>query len=571
MCENLTGVIAEKYKQTGRNDLSGIESCFFENRGISNPEEYKHLDENCIIPFSKLDNIEEAVKLFTEYTQKRIHIVVDCDADGITSAAMIYRYIKDVYENTPTYSLHTGKQHGLSEDIKIPEDTELLIIPDAGTNDVEQCKELSEKGVKIIVLDHHIKEIENPYAVVVNNQSSENYGNKEFCGAGVVYKFLQAVDEYEWNNKADEFLDLAALGNISDIMDMRSYETRYLTNKGLKNIHNKAFKAFLKLREEDMGRHVNINAVAFYITPLINAVCRVGTMEEKDLLFRAFCEEFAEFDYKNRKTNKTEKENIFKKCARESKNAKSRQDRAADKIGILLKEQIERYSTNTKPVMFVKADNNIASVFTGLTAMKLASCYKRPCVVLRKDGEIYKGSARNFDNSPIENLKELLQNTGKFEKCAGHENSFGVEIKPENIKPALEILIDELAKNDWRTPVDFIISEDKLTTEFVYNIDCLKDYFATGLKQPTVIIKNITLKKSQCQVMGKEENTWKYCRDDNIEIIKFKCSPADEVLNWLNSDNEEELVVTVFGKTGFNAFGGKLTPRVIIDDYEVIK
>ena len=235
-----------KYKQIGKNDIDNVERCFFENRGVKNPNEYKTLNESYVIPYQNLNNIEKAARIFIENVHRRVHIVVDCDADGVTSAAMIYRYINEAYGNKPTYSLHAGKQHGLSDDIKIPEDTELLIIPDAGTNDVKQCKELSEKGVNIIVLDHHLKEVDNPYAVIVNNQTSENYSNKEFCGAGIVYKFLKAVDELEWIDKADEFLDLVALGNISDVMDMRSYETRYLTQNGLENIKSKAFKAMLK-------------------------------------------------------------------------------------------------------------------------------------------------------------------------------------------------------------------------------------------------------------------------------------------------------------------------------------
>ena len=147
------------------------------------------------------------------------------------------------------YILHgRAKAHGLSDDVKILSDIDLLIIPDAGTNDKSAIKKINEDGIDILILDHH--ELEEKYrqedlifdddlsgliyeTVIVNNQMSNNYSNKNICGAGVVYRFLQALDEENWNEFADDYLDLCALANISDVMDMRSFETRYLTDMGL--------------------------------------------------------------------------------------------------------------------------------------------------------------------------------------------------------------------------------------------------------------------------------------------------------------------------------------------------
>lgn len=559
----------DKYKQIGRNNLGDVENCFFENRGIKNPTEYKNLNENCVISYENLNDIDKAVQLFSECTRKKIHIVVDCDADGVTSAAMLYRYINEIYGNKPTYSLHTGKQHGLSEDIIIPEDTELLIIPDSGTNDTEQCKVISENGIKIIILDHHLRENENPYAVIVNNQISNNYPNKELCGAGIVYKFLKAIDEFEWNDKADEFLDLVALGNISDVMDMRSYETRYLTQKGLGSIKSKAFKAMLKMQQNSIHK-ININAVAFYISPLINAVCRVGTNEDKQVLFKAFADEYEEFEYQPRKSDPITIENIYDRAARLAKNAKARQTKAVDKITAELKKQVEYYGTQSAPVMFVKADDKMSGDFTGLVAMKLADHFKKPCILLRKSDGIYKGSARNFDNSPIVDLREVVQNLHLFDKCAGHENAFGVVINSKNIKVASAKAAEYLDELDWQIPVDFTLLDSELDIGFIKEVDNLSGYFGTGLKEPIILVESVELKKSQCQIMGKNEDTWKFIRDDNVQYIKFKNSDDDKILMWLKSDSKENMHITVFGKVGFNAFGGLLTPQIVINEYEVI-
>ena len=73
-------------------------------------------------------------------------------------------------------------------------------------------------------------------------------------------------------------------------MDMRSFETRYITNLGLLNITNKCFQAFIKAQDYSMNGKVNIHNIQWYVTPVINACIRIGSSDEKELLFRAFIE-----------------------------------------------------------------------------------------------------------------------------------------------------------------------------------------------------------------------------------------------------------------------------------------
>lgn len=71
----------------------------------------------------------------------------------------MYQYIKLLNKNKNNLlKIHKGKEHGLSEDIKIPSNINLLIIPDAGSNDYEQLEKLHDKGIDIIILDHHLVE-----------------------------------------------------------------------------------------------------------------------------------------------------------------------------------------------------------------------------------------------------------------------------------------------------------------------------------------------------------------------------------------------------------------------------
>lgn len=247
------------------NDISNPIETVLKNRGITDWKQYMKLNDDCIYPYSMLSNMGQAIEYMKKHIENknRIHIIVDSDVDGYTSGSMMYRYLKLVDPKLDiTYSLHTAKQHGLSYDIEIPEDCNLLIVPDAGSNDVEQCKKLKEKGIDIIILDHHICDKENKYAIVVNNQLGD-YPNKNLCGAGVVYKFLQALDDELWESYADNMLDMVALANISDVMDMREYETRHLVDKGLNKIRSKLFKALIDKQSYSMNDIVNITYIKF--------------------------------------------------------------------------------------------------------------------------------------------------------------------------------------------------------------------------------------------------------------------------------------------------------------------
>ena len=142
-----------------------------------------------------MDNIDEGAQLLLKSIgkDKNILICADCDVDGYTSATIMYQYIKKLEPLTEIkYFLHEGKQHGLEDLInQIREENtkyDLVIMPDASSNDFIYHEELKEMGTPVLVLDHHILETEiSANAVIINNQSSEKYKNKELTGAGVAW------------------------------------------------------------------------------------------------------------------------------------------------------------------------------------------------------------------------------------------------------------------------------------------------------------------------------------------------------------------------------------------------
>lgn len=576
-----------KLYDNANNDTSNVVKEVLKNRGIDDYKTYLNLDDSVLIPYNKLDNINDAVEKFIQHfnQEDRISILVDSDPDGYCSAAMMYLYIKKLNSDYPvSYILHSkAKMHGLSEDVIIPDDTKLLIIPDAGTNDVMQCKELSSKNINIIILDHHEKEKDNPYAVIVNNQISKDYLNKNLSGAGIVYKFLQALDDENWTEYADDYLDLCALANISDVMDMRSFETRYLVELGLCNIHNKCFQALIDSQDYSMNGKVTIHNVQWYITTILNGCIRFGTNGDKELLFKAFIGSDETFEYKKRATKDKPaeliQETIYERAARLCKNAKSRQDKQKEKCVFELVETVKKLPDEDK-VIVLDTSNVVDKSITGLVAIKIADLFNKPCILLSKyydstkDKYVYGGSARNVKNSPIDSLKDIVNST-KYINGVGHANAFGIvgldiDKKNESVKELNELLKDVVYDSTYK--VDFILDVNEVDVKLVTEFSQFDDIIGQGIDEPLIAIENIELTREQFEIFGKNEDTVSFNLND-IKYIQFKCKEGNPLYDWLQDawSGENIISMNIVGKPTINEFNGIRIPQIIIEDVNVIK
>lgn len=577
-----------KYKlyDNSDNNTSNVIKEVLKNRGIEDYNKYLNLDDSVVIPYDKLDNINSAVELFMNHFNKKnkIEILVDEDPDGFCSAAMMYLYIKQMDNKYPVnYILHTkAKSHGLDDDVTVSEGTKLLIIPDAGTNDTLQCKELVGRGIDILILDHHESEEDNPHALIVNNQMSVDYHNKDFCGAGIVYKFLQALDTETWNEFADDYLDLCALANISDVMDMRSFETRYITNIGLLNIKNKCLQALIKAQDYSMNGKVNIHNIQWYITPVLNGMIRIGSNDEKELLFRAFIEQDEYFEYKKRATKdkpaETIQESIYDRAARLCKNAKSRQDKMKEK-GVKAISEIVNELPNDDKVIIVDVTEVLDSGLTGVVAIKIAEQYNKPCILLKqhydkkKKKSVFGGSARNIDHSPIDSFKDIINSTGII-NGKGHANAFGiVDLPIDDKKKAIDeintILKDTEYDSTYR--VDFILDINNVTIPLILKLSEFEDIICQGIDEPMVAIENISLTRDCFEVFGKNEDTISFVIND-IKYIQFKCKEGNQLYDFIQDawSDKDSITFTIVGKPSINEYNGIRTPQVIIEDVAVI-
>jgi len=548
------------------------------NRGIKNPKQYLNLDDSVLNDPSLLENIYEAKECLFKHieNESRIGIVTDGDGDGYVSASIMYRYLAKIYDpNKLSYYIHSGKQHGIDDLLNeiINSEINLLIVPDAGSNDVNECKRLSNNNIDVIILDHHQIEKENPYAIVVNNQLG-NYPNKYLSGGAVTKKFLELLDEETWEDSS-EYNDLVAISIIADSMSTLELENRRLIEIGLSNIKSKFIQALIEKQSYSIGNSkININVIAFYISPLVNALIRSGSMEDKINMFKAFIEDESQEFEKKKRDGTLETENIYQYVARTATNLKAKQNREIDKEIEKLDEKILKNKWDENKILFCNADG-VDYNFTGLISMRLASKYNKPCLLIRKNKNgIYAGSARNFGNQ-IENLKDYLENTGLFEYASGHQNAMGVGIKGENISKAVDLLNENLKDinfGEFIHYVDFVIDADELDAQIAVQMNELYDYYGNGINESLILVKNILVNSHDIELIGKNKDTWKFLYNDQMEFIKFKNDQNDFLLSSLNLEwGGFEVTIDAVCKISISEFGGITKPQAIVVDYEVKK
>lgn len=575
-----------EYQTRGSIGIGNPVTKILENRGIKNVPMFLNPTKSCLEDNHLLDNIDLAVDIFLKHMNNNSKVVVlqDCDCDGVTSAALMIQYINDNFPSISVdYIIHDNKEHGLDNksmlEIK-PKKPDLLIIPDAGSNDLRQLKTLKSAGIDVIVLDHHdesekvtrlksIYRLENlnDFAVIVNNQMSSKVNDKSMTGVGIVYKFCSVVDERLKRNTVNKYLDLVALGMIADSCDLTQLQTRYLVLEGIKQIqnetnHNKFISELVKSQAYSLHSKATILGISFYIAPLVNALIRLGTKDGKEIMLKAFLNSSEKAIVKIRGKGEIEV-SIQEQARRLCESYKRKQQKMTGDYTEVLKEQINEFGLNEYPVICCKADKSFEKTFTGLIANKLTSMYNKPCLLLRDCNDILMGSARGFDKSHIKDIKDFCLQTKLFDLAEGHPNACGVTIKKDNISKFYDYLSQQNFDNTLNYTVDAVFDEKSLTAEVIQSIFALSDVWGTNIEEPLFLLKLKCPIDGGFTVLGNEKNTIKLTFH-NIEIIKFRSS-ENEYNEIKNLGKMVEF--TIVGKFSVNEYNGKKIPQVIVENW----
>ena len=489
-------------------EYSDIVQTFYDDLGIS--EDFFTFSEEDLLPYESILNIDTAYSVLNNaiLNNHKITVHADCDCDGVCAGTIMYQYLLH-YTNNINIIINDGKKHGLESVDNI--DCDLLIVVDS-INKADVYKRFSDTN--IIVLDHHIIEEEPPENVIL--VSSMRSDNKSLSGAGITWKFCKYYDLMEFENYADEYVDLAAVGLIGDMMDMSNKENRYICDCGFKHIVNPAVKKIIG------GYEFNAKSVSFSIAPLINACNR---LHKNELALTMFNEQ---------------EPKVVSKMLKEMKEIKAEQDYVINTV------DENDFDIHDKFIVYVSDKEDLS----GVLANKISGIYKRPALVIRHKEDMIYGSMRGYG---LENFSKFLEDTGHC-TCQGHENAAGIIIKEADFDKFI-IKLDEIMANvtiEERSEADYLIDIEQIP--LLMNISKMINRISgEGFKGITFAV---------------ETDKFDYATMSDGKHMKLMCDGNINLIKW-NDSTLPGNKIRCCGTLDTSWFGRTFTKNMIIDKIEV--
>jgi len=404
-------------------------------RGITNYDEAKaffrpelsHLHD----PYLMKD-MDKAVVRIEQAMQEEENILIygDYDVDGTTSVALVSSFLLEFYPNVATYIPDRYSEgYGISfQGIDFAEDNDisLIIALDCGVKAVEKVQYAKEKGIDVIICDHHRPGDVLPDAVAILDPKQEvcPYPYKELCGCGVGFKLIQALGASKGitTEQLVPYLDLVATAIAADIVPITG-ENRVLAYFGLQVINESPRIGFKAILDQVNKKELTITDVVFIIAPRINAAGRmkhgqhaVALLKETDLATaQKYAQEIEAFN--------VERKSLDKEITEEA----------------LLQIQNNQEEGRFTSVVY---NENWHKGVIGIVASRLTETYYRPTLVFTKSGDKLAASARSVKGFDIYNALEECSDC--LEQFGGHMYAAGLtllEEQYENFKQQFEKVV----------------------------------------------------------------------------------------------------------------------------------
>ena len=505
---------------------------FWVSRGIDSPDKFLTPSGN-ILPGECFSNINTAVATFNlvkNLPYPKFLIYADVDADGCSSAAILYHYLTALGIETEVY-INKKKEHGIKDEF-FEEDhhEDCVIVVDSINDTMEQYEKIWAQGKQLIILDHHV-----PTDIICENarqlnlvSSALGYSNPHLSGSGVTWKFVKYLDYVNGTNIADNLVDLAAVGIIADVCSVgpESMENREICDFGFRNLQNCGIRAIVSAEE------MNSESIAFSIAPLINAANR---MNENRLALSLFLTD-----------NLTEAKKIVKELTK----IKEHQKKLATELFSNFETMVTEQETNN--CYYFHIDDSYDTL-GGLLATKATDKWKRPCIVLHDTPNGYAGSMRA---TGVEDFRKLVNDSGLGD-CQGHENSAGIVIPKENFDAFKEHIEQALSDQEFTSDikVDLHIERMQITPFLISKLRSINRISGPGFPPVSVCIENVRKYNIKKLSQGKH-----LCVEvPDMKFLYWNFNQWDDVC--------EEGTLSAIGTIDESFFAGKRSTQMIIQDY----
>jgi single-stranded-DNA-specific exonuclease len=495
--------------------------------------------------------VESAVK-----NKEQIAIFSDYDCDGIPGAVVLFDFFTAIKH--PEFQNYIPHRHyegfGLSNkaiDTLAADGVQLIITIDCGTSNIEEVAYAKNKGIDVIITDHHEPGTELPEAVAVVNPKLGKYPFTDLCGAAVAFKLAQALLErgaYDVTAGWEKWwLDMVGIATIADMVPLIG-ENRVLAHYGLQVLRKSrrpGLQQLLKKAKVNQS-YLTEDDIGFTIGPRINAASRMDTPEDAFHML-------SETDVTKASVCVTHLEDLNTK--RKSMVAQMTKE---------LHKRLEQVEELPKVLVFGNPDWRPSLV--GLAANKLAEEHGRPAFIWGTDGNgIYKGSCRSGGDASVVTLMQAVPEV--FSEYGGHHVAGGFAVNDadiftfgEKLNAAMEALGNEATVSE-PVIIDAEISLNEVNAFLCKQLNQLAPYGMAN-KKPLFAFKNVS--PSSVDVFGKtQEHTKVIFATENgqLEAIAFFQLP-----NSFTKEPKVNVPLTLIGHVEQSFFMGRMQTRVRIID-----
>lgn len=391
-----------------------------------------------------LNEMKQAVERILKAIQQKeiIFVFGDYDCDGITSSTILKQALEKLGAHVMTRLPLREEGYGLSPYAvdALPENVALLITVDNGSSAHSAIQRAKEKGIDVIVTDHHEVLGEHPTCLAfINPKRKDNtYPYTNLCGAGVALKLIQALFmtlKQDWVKETWNYIEYATIGTIADVMPLTG-ENRVLCWYGLykmRNCPNPLIKLFL---EQLQLKHIDSTTIGFLIGPMLNSCGRISDPNIGGAILQKV-------------EPTTEDIQLLMNLNNKRKQLTNEQFQMASEI-------IQQQSLEKDSLLVVQGDFHKGII--GILASKISSHYKRPTIVLTQDGV---GSARSGNGNKFSIIQAIQYGDTLLKKYGGHDAAAGLSIEPteQNIQLFRKQMQEATKQQTNAKPVSYFISE----------------------------------------------------------------------------------------------------------------
>jgi single-stranded-DNA-specific exonuclease len=455
-------------------------------RGIEDGESYRQFVAPAITDLhdpSSIHGMDHACERIARAIRDGEGIVIygDYDVDGVTSIVLLQTVLRSLGADAGFVVPHRlvdgyGLKMEVLDRVLSERNVKLVITVDCGITSVEPVRRAIERGIDVIITDHHLPPGTLPEAAAVLNpkQPGCTYPFKELAGVGVAFKLC--CELLRRNGKkvsVESLLKIAAIGTVADVAPLigENRTITWLGLAGLADVRNPGLRALLK-RLGLEGRALRAVDVGFKIGPRINAAGRLASANTAIDLFAAADEDAA-----------------WQIC-----NELDRMNAERQQIELQVRESAEAQIRGGERVLILAGEGWHRGVL-GLTAGRIAQRYHRPTLVMTIEGEQCVGSGRSISTIDLHGALQSVSDL--FTHFGGHEFACGFSLEARNLDPLRARLHDRFAALDEEhfrreARIDSTITLGELDAEFVAAHEMLQP-FGAGNAQPLFLLSGATV------------------------------------------------------------------------------